>query len=251
MVIEDYVKQIKLMLGSPVLEIEIEGKLKDVVKLAFNELKLYIDTPHYDTLKVQVNDENMYKSGYDVSEFHVRAVLFVSRGTISLISANDSSDALLWSPLSITLNQNWNYSYNYGYSKSPYSQLNLLKGYTTSQLYQQLRNSLQQDLDFTFDAYNQKLYLYQQIPNSEQITIVYNKEYMDVDEIKDPFWSNLLFRLSLAYAKQILGRIRGKYRMASAPYELDADTLLSEASEELGEIRQFLTENNNVFIPRD
>lgn len=251
MKIENYVDQIKLMLGSPVLEIEIEGKLKDIVKLAFNELKLYIDTPHYDTLKVNVDNESLFRSGYDVSEYKVRAVLFVARGKISLISSNDSSDALLWSPLSITLNQNWNYSYNYGYSKSPYSQLNLLKGYTTSQLYQQLRNSLQADLDFTFDAYNQKLYLYQQIPNSDQITMVYNKEYDSVEEIKDPFWSNLLFRLALAYSKQILGRIRGKYRMASAPYELDADTLLSEASSELDEIRQFLTENNNIFIPKD
>lgn len=249
MKIEDYVNQIKLMLGSPVLEIEIEDKLRDIVGLAFNELKLYIDTPHYDT--IDVKPENEYKSGYDVSDLHIRAVLFVARGTISLISANDSSDALLWSPLSITLNQNWNYSYNYGYSKSPYSQLNLLKGYNTSQLYQQLRNALQQDLDFTYDAYNQKLYVYQQIPNSKQITIVYNKEYDSVEEIKDPFWSNLLFRLALAYSKQILGRIRGKYKMASAPYELDADTLLSEATSELGEIRQFLTENNNIFIPRD
>lgn len=244
----DYKNQIELMLGAPVLEIEVSDKLEDIIKMAFNEIKLYIDTPSYITLDVSGPD---YTSGIDVSKYKIRAILYVCRGTISLINAEDSSNSLLWSPLNITLNQNSSYSYNFGNSTSKYSQLNMLQAYNTSMIYQQLRSSLQTDLDYTFDVENQKLYVFQQIPKSNQITVVCNKEYEEVSDIKDPFWSNLLFRLSLAYTKQILGRIRGKYKMASAPYELDADTLLQESTSELSEIREFLSENNNIFIPRD
>ena len=61
----------------------------------------------------------------------------------------------------------------------------------------------------------------------------------------------LMAKLALAYSKQVLGRVRGKYKLTSAPYELDADQLLQEASEELTEIRTFLAQNNNIFIPKD
>ena len=39
--------------------------------------------------------------------------------------------------------------------------------------------------------------------------------------------------------------------MTSAPYELDGDTLLSEAQSELTELRQFLQDNDNLFMPID
>lgn len=244
----DYKNQIETMLGAPVLEIEVSDRLENIIQMAFNELKLYIDTPSYITLNSGGTDTT---SGIDVSEYRIRAILYVMRGTISAVNAEDSSNSLLWSPLNITLNQNTSYSYNFGNSKSQYSQLNLLKAYNTSMIYQQLRSSLQTDLDYTFDVENQRLYVFQQIPKSDMITVVCNREYSKVEDVKDPFWCNLLFRLSLAYTKQILGRIRGKYRMTSAPYELDSETLLSESNTELTEIRSFLSENNNVFIPRD
>lgn len=248
MTVEDLKNQIELMLGAPILEVEVSEQIEKIIAIAFREINQYIDTPNYTTISTS---GTLNKSGYDLSEYNVRAVLYVARGSISLINSDDSTNSLLWSPLSITMNQNYNYNYGYGPQTAQYSQLNLLKGYTTSMIYQQLRNTLQQDLDFTYDYENKKLYLYQQMPLTEQVTIVYNKEYNSVEDIKDPFWINLLFRLSLAYVKQVLGRVRSKYRMTSAPYELDGDTLLNEASTELSEIHAFLSENNNVFIPKD
>ena len=83
------------------------------------------------------------------------------------------------------------------------------------------------------------------------ITVVYNKNLVNVEEIQDDYWVNYLIRLSLAYTKETLGRIRSKYKMTSAPYELDGDTLLSEAQSELTELRQFLQDNDNLFMPID
>ena len=60
-----------------------------------------------------------------------------------------------------------------------------------------------------------------------------------------------MIRLGMAYVKQTLGRIRSKYRMTAAPYELDGDTLLNEAQSELSEIREFLRSNDNLIFPID
>lgn len=248
MKIEEYKSYIETMLGAPIIDLETnlsKDMLEKIIKAAFMELRDYIDTPYYKTVAYP-GENSANKCAIDLSEDAVRAVLYVTRGTISFQNASANTDALLWSPLTTMMTQ----SFNMGYYNT-YSTLDFLQDYTASLRYRQLRNALNQDLDFTYDAVEHKLYLYQQVPTSTMITVVYNKEFKDVEEIQDSFWVNLMLRLAIAYTKQVLGRIRGKYRMSSAPYELDSDTLLSEANTELSEIRAFLNENNNIFIPRD
>ncbi len=239
MEINEYKYNILTMLGSPILNIEVEDHLNQIINCAFLELKEYIDTPHYDTVSVG-------SDCIDLTSYKVRAILYVTRGTVSFLNASENTDALLWSPLTTMMTQTINFGYN-----RLYSQTNLLQDYNASLQYRQLRNTINPDLDYTYDSVNKRLYLYQQIPKATQVTIVYNKRYDEVSEIEDPFWVTLLFKLALAYTKQVLGRVRGKYKMSAAPYELDAETLLSEANSELSEIRQFLNDNNNIFIPRD
>jgi hypothetical protein len=244
MTLQEYKDNIEVMLGAPLLDLELDSNhLEKIIKVAFLEIKDAIDTPHYQTFPVAATS---IQSGYDLSEYNVRAVLYVMRGTINWMNATENTDALLWSPLTMMMTQ----SQNIGYNRT-YSQMDFLQDFNATLRYRQLRNSLNQDLDFTFDFVNQKLYIFQQIPQVSQLTIVYNKQYGTVDEINDPFWIKLMLRLALAYVKQVLGRIRGKYRMTSAPYELDADTLLQEAATEISDIHTFLAENNNIFIPRD
>ena len=241
----EYKDYILTMLGAPLLDVEIdidENKVMDkVIKAAFLELREYIDTPFYQTIASSSSN-----SGIDVSKYNVRAILYVTRGDINFMNASENTEALLWSPLTTMMTQTINYGYN-----NTYSQSDFLQDYMASLRYRQLRNTLNQDLDFTYDSVNKKLYVFQQIPIADTITMVYNKYFEDVEEIKDPYWVNLMLRLSTAYAKMIVGRIRSKYTMASAPYTLDGNTLLSEAQSELAEIRAFLNENNNIFIPRD
>lgn len=234
---DQYIAIIKARLGGQLLDIELTGEqIGELVDIAFMELNPYIDTPYFKTLPAN--------SCIDLSNENVRAILYVVRANASSINSTVDISAMLFSPLTYTTNQ---YSTLNGYTGTT----SLLKGYTTSLIYQQIRNTTQQDLDYTWDGREQKLYLYQQLPTSQMITVVYNKNLVNVEEIQDDYWVNYLIRLSLAYTKETLGRIRSKYKMTSAPYELDGDTLLSEAQSELTELRQFLQDNDNLFMPID
>lgn len=237
----EYIKIIKNKLGSHLLDIELkDDDVKDLIKIAFLELSPYIDTPHFKTIPYNVN-------GIDLSQERVKSILYIMRGSLSLINSIQNTDALLFNPLS-TINAQ--YSSMNGYSVGS-NRSAIMDGYITSLLYQQIRNTVNQDLDFTFDRAEQKLYLFQQNPYSNEVTIVYNKIYSDINEIIDDYWINWMIRLSSAYVKEALGRIRSKYKMTAAPYELDGDTLLSEAQNEFSEIRQFLQANDNLVLPID
>ena len=235
----EYMDIVLTRLGSPLLDIEIENEmnkqLEKILKAAFLELRQYIDTVYLQTL-------NYSSNGIDVSQYKVRAVHFVTRGSITLTNALENTGALLWSPLTSMMNQ----SINMGYT---YSQHGFLQDYVATLQYKQLRNGLAQDLEYTFDAPNNKLYVFQLVPQAPSITMAYNKILGSIEEITDPYWVNLMIRLGLAYAKEVLGRIRSKYKPSSAPFELDGETLLSEARDELAEIRTILQENDNIFIP--
>lgn len=236
----EYINTIKAQLGAPILDIELTDKdISQLVDIAFRELNSYIDTPFFKTIP--------YTNGcIDVSDLRIKAILYVMRGTINTNTTNmTNSNQLLFGTNYLLTNK---YSSMNGYSGQV---SNLMSGYTTSLLYQQIRNTIEQDLDFTFDRRSQKLYINQQLPASYEITLVYNKIFEEVSEIEDEYWVNLLTRLSLAYVKQALGRVRSKYRMTSAPYELDGDTLLQEANAEFTELREFLKANDNLIFPID
>ena len=61
----------------------------------------------------------------------------------------------------------------------------------------------------------------------------------------------MLLRLALALSKEALGRIRGKYKLNNALYDLDAEQLLSEGREELAAIREYLQTNSDLVYPID
>ena len=117
---------------------------------------------------------------------------------------------------------------------------------TYNLLINQVRNTLSTDMDFQYDKVNEVLYLYAQYPIPSQITILYVPEFERVDEISVPYWMSYLKRLSVAYVKETEGRIRSKYTLNSATYNLDGNTLLSEAQSELAQIRSELNENINL-----
>ena len=181
---DQYIAIIKARLGGQLLDIELTGEqIGELVDIAFMELNPYIDTPYFKTLPAN--------SCIDLSNENVRAILYVVRANAGSINSTVDSSAMLFSPLTYTTNQ---YSTLNGYTGTT----SLLKGYTTSLIYQQIRNTTQQDLDYTWDGREQKLYLYQQIPTSQMITVVYNKNLVNVEEIQDDYWINYLIRLSLA-----------------------------------------------------
>ena len=248
MTLEEYSQNILRRLGDPFVDVQYagvpneEGNTVNMVPLlindAFQELKSYIDEVYYLTVPGTT-------SKIDLTDYNVRTIAYVMRGTINSITAPESIDGLLFSPIALMTTQSQLMGFN------PYSTRGYVLDYASSLQYRQLRNTISPDLDFTYDYPNHTLYIYQQIPTSPTLTIAYNKEYSDVSDIKDPFWINWMIRLGLAYVKESLGRARSKYELADAPYTLDGDQLLSEAQSELAEIRQFLNDNNEMFFPID
>ena len=88
-------------------------------------------------------------------------------------------------------------------------------------------------------------------PYDNQITIAYVPDYQSVEEITEVYWVDIILKLSTAYAKQVLGRIRSKYSLNSAQYSLDGETLLNEAKEEITEITTYLRSNVDLAFPID
>jgi hypothetical protein len=88
-------------------------------------------------------------------------------------------------------------------------------------------------------------------PYVNAITIQYIPDYKDVEEITEVFWIDKILKLATAYAKLVLGRVRSKYTLNSAQYNLDGETLLSEAKEEIQEIQTFLNTNVDYVLPID
>lgn len=231
MTICDYKEDILLQLGFPVLEIEIEANIERIIDMAFRELKHYITDTRTATIPYvgeKIHIEDNFNKGKD----KINTVVYIMRGH-SPNRIADFQDIM------------------YLVSRQNSLQYLSLTDYSRAMLTQQCKNTIATDLDFYWDKINSDLYVYANYPKPDTITIVYIPEYEKVEDIVEPFWQNLLRRLALALTKEVLGRIRGKYKLNSSTYELDSDVLLSEAQQELSEIRGFLNDNSDMMLPID
>ena len=200
MTIEQYVEDIELSLGAPIVEVEIKDLLHKVVDKAFRELKGYITETRYITIPYS-------RYGIDVKKYHINSVVHILRCK----NPNVLSDLTEVYALNSA-----------SYNSSNTSTLDLL---TTDYYYRaqvsQIKNTISTDLDFTFDKEDQKLYINTTYPIPSKVTVVYVPEFFDVSEVREPYWIKYISRLSLAFAKIILGRVRGKYDLSSSLYKLD------------------------------
>lgn len=115
----------------------------------------------------------------------------------------------------------------------------------------QQMNSISTDLDFVWNAHTKDLYVTMNPPYTNQITIAYVPDYQSVEEITEVYWVDIILKLATAYAKQVLGRVRSKYTLNSAQYNLDGETLLAEAKEEIAEVITYLRTNVDLAFPID
>lgn len=226
MEMQDYVDEVLLKLGQGRVAIEIaeDGLIERVIQSAFREIQRYINVTKYATLK--------YSRCIDLSKCGVLAVTEVMR-TKSSTQSYDFPDAIY---LSLTT-----------YPGS----LNSMSDYRSYIRIRQIRNTLNPDLAFRYDETTSRLYVSAMYPEPNTITIAYIPKLNDVSEIVTPYWQDMLIRLALALAKETLGRIRGKYHLENAVFNLDSETLLSEAQAELKDIRDHLQENADMVLPID
>lgn len=231
MTLEEYKEDILLQLGFPVIDVEINDQLEQIIDMAFRELKHFITDTRTATIpyaeKMHI-EEGKFNKGKDM----INTVVQILRSNTPNRIA-DFQDIM------------------YLASRQSSLQYVSLTDYNRALLTQQLKNSIATDLDFYWDKPNSDLYCYANYPKPDKVTVIYIPEYKTVEDIVEPFWQNLLRRLALALTKQILGRVRGKFKLNSSTWELDSDQLLSEASTELEEIRGFLNENSDMMLPID
>ena len=85
----------------------------------------------------------------------------------------------------------------------------------------------------------------------QYITIEYIPRYDSVEEINSDYWLDVLTRLSVGITKEVVGRIRSRYKQTNAEWEQDGETLLEEGKTELSELRAHLIENSQLIYPLD
>lgn len=230
MTMAEYVDDIMLTLGGTVVDVEIEESLPRCVNKAFREIKQYVTTPAYMTLPFGAR-ANGVGCTIDLSSKNVYSVVNVMRP--------DSYNSLSMNTLDV-----------FGLNLT-YSAVTNMNAYANRMLQLQELNTISTDLDFIWDAHTKQLSVTMNPPFTSAVTIQYIPDYKDVEEITEIFWEQKILKLATAYAKLILGRIRGKYTLNSAQYNLDSDTLLAEANAEIQEIHEFLRTNVDLAFPID
>lgn len=112
----------------------------------------------------------------------------------------------------------------------------------------QVRNAISTDFQWDYDSCNDVVYCTHRDPRPAAVTVRYVPNFQDVSEINNDTWMKYLLRLSEALVKKKLGRRRSKYKINSSDVELDGDTLLAEANEELAAIREELKAKKNRLL---
>lgn len=232
--INSYAKDILMMLGSSILNIELDEKsVEEIVEYAFNEVKHYITDTETLTIpfqvKTHIEDFIDFKTHRKVNIGNVVYIMRASSPNMTF----DYQDIL--------------YLMNRRNQMTTVSSQDFARALTINQI----KNTISTDLDFYWDDREMDLYINVNYPIPTHVTIVYTPRYDNIEDVESEFWREKIRRLALAYTKQVLGRIRGKFRLNGAQYDLDSDQLLSEASQEISEIRSFLDENSDILLPID
>lgn len=242
--IDDFRDEIKLKLTGDLLESELDDDtLNKIIKSALRELQRYINHTRLITIPYKSCIDLSKKEDTNNVKIDVNSVVMVYRtDELSGASGNtgSSSDPMQvaqWQLLSGMGNIMYfqDAVYNYG-------------AWTTLQ---QLKNTTSTDLAFRFDKDSDKLYINVSNGTPANITIEYIPIISDVDDIKSPYWIDILLRLSIALTKVTIGRIRTRYTQSNALWQGDGDTILQEGREELSNLREMLLQNSELTYPID
>lgn len=236
---QDYIDDIKLDLTANVLELEIDdetvGKYLDK---ALNELQRYIDESTFITVP--------FSSCIDISEWDHSSIVNIYRtegytGDVSTGQSSSNIDpmyAQTWAVFSSNGSQTYNLQ-NYLYNYMSYNSL------------LQIRNTLSTPLDWKEDKHNNLLYITTPMDSSSRITIEYIPYFNKVEDVKSPYWRDILRRTAEALTKIGLGRTRTRFTQSNAIWNQDGDKILQEGLDELKEIREVLRINSTYFYTLD
>lgn len=237
--LEYYINKTKFSVTGGILECELDDdKFAYIIEMALQELNRFYDS----TQLVQVGSEKVIdlKKVEEDNKIQINSVSAIYRvkpnGTTSMSTGTDPMLLSQWN-----LANNY---YNYGSYRWIYNYL----AYNTTQ---QVSNTLSTDLDFKEDKLGRKLYVNFTNGDSSELVIEYVPRLISVEQVIGDYWIDILSRLSLAYAKIALGRIRTRYKQENAQWSQDGESILAEGKEELKAIEERLAAHANLFYPLD
>ena len=242
MTIEQYIDEIKLEITGNTTHLEISDEvISKILSKSLREVNRYIDATKLITIPFApcidlgpyTDSEGKYHEGFKHS-----AVVNVFR-TEGYTGDTTSGGVMYADPMQA---QMWMAFTNGG---TMYNLQDYVMNYLAYNTLLQMRNTTSTDLSFREDKSENKLYINTCYNAPNMITIEYIPLYESVEEINDPYWTDILLRLAIATTKVILGRIRSKYKL-SGQVELDGETLLAEGNDELKELRERLRINDQL-----
>ncbi len=234
----DYIDYIKLTLTGGLLDLEIEDAvISKYIDQALIELRRYME----ETVFVSVP----YASCIDLKDFKYSHIVNVYR---TEGFTGDTLSTASTSPVDPMYAQQWMVFSNGGYT---YSLQNYVYNYAAYSTLMQMRNTTSTPLSWFENKQEEKLYINNALNEAAKITIEYTPLYESVEEIRSDYWIDMLKRLSLAFVKIGIGRIRTRFNQSNALWTQDGDKLLQEGTDELKEIRDLLRTNDMYFLPRD
>jgi len=232
MEIKDYVDKIKFQLTGGVLQSEIpDDSYEKIIVNSLEEMNRYYNV----TSLIQVPASECI----DIVEYpQIESVVSIHR-TSAVNYDSSTSDPVYMSQLQYYNLGRGYYNYDWTYNISAYNTL------------QQINNTMSTDLDFRYDDLTKKLYINYSQGKPSEVVIEYVPKLKDVSEVKSVFWQDILYRLSLAHAKIILGRIRTRFVQQGALWTDDGSTILAEGTAELENLREQLRTNSDLILPID
>lgn len=234
-----YIDQIKFQLTGDVLESEMDDEsYMKVINIALQELNRYYDSTKLVTTKAsRCIDLAEIENTEGIKINHIAQVYRTRPGASSSDAGSTTSDPMFISQ--------WNLSNNF-YS---YGSNNWALNYMAYNTMNQLANTMSTDLDFKVS--DKKLYVSYSNGTPDELTIEYVPKLETVEEVTGDYWINILLKLSLAYGKITLGRIRSRYTQNDALWSQDGDKILAEGREELKDLCDRLKAQANFSYPLD
>lgn len=241
MKMEEIIEEIRLYLTGGIVELEVDDKtLEKVVNKSLRELNRYCIESRIVTIP--------FSKCIDMSEYNVRYIMDVFRaiplGDGTTNSSNNSSLGI--SDVDPMMAQ-WMW---YGNGYSMYNFNDWMLNYEAYVTLNRISNTNTTDLSFVYDKDRQQLYINTN-DTPTNITIRYVPYFNSPEELKTDYWIDLLVRLSVAYTKIIIGRIRSKYTQSNALWTLDGSTMLEEGNTELNNLQEILRANAKMTFPLD
>lgn len=246
MKLQEYIDEIKLELTGDILELEVTDEtLGKYVSRALREIQRYIDITRLVTVPFRSCIDLTNEAFVD----GVSSVTAVYRTRAFASSSNTDSNSL---PTDIDPMQAQMWQIFSSNSGSTMGMLNsYVMNYLSYNTLLQMRNTTSTDLFFKEDKLGKKLYVNADTNTPDKLTIEYVPQFIDVEKITSDYWIDILQRLSIAFVKIALGRIRTRYTQNNAVWTQDGETLLEEGNKELTELREVLRTNSVLFYPVD